>query len=126
MIIHVDFPSLFEKTRKQNQYEFPIKSIRWICETLENKFLKPPEEGGLPQSVRRLDTYTENENIGINASANCCAEFQPGYDIWNASRNSYLSGAQGQTWPVPSYLLTQNGLQDKLKKIADDHEKGLL
>ena len=124
LVIRTDFWNLFEKNRNTTQEEFPLDSLRWIIDTMENRFFKKPAEGGLPESVRRLDTYVNNELIGINASANCCAEFQPGYEIWNASRNSYITEIRGQTWPVPTYQFTKNGLLDKLKKIADDYEKG--
>lgn len=126
LVIRTDAWNPFREIRNSDQEEFPLDSLRWIIDTMENRFFKKPTEGGLPESVRRLDTYVNNELIGINASANCCAEFQPGYDIWNANRRSYINRRAGHTWQVPSYQLTKNGLLDKLKKIADDYEKDLL
>ena len=126
LVIHTDAWNPFEKIRDADQEEFPLESLRWIIDTFEQGFFKKPTEGGVSESVRMLHTHVNNELIGINASANCCAEFQPGYEIWNASRNSYITEIRGQTWPVPTYQFTQNGLLDKLKKIADDYEKGLL
>jgi hypothetical protein len=126
LVIHTESWNPFEKVRDADQEEFPLESLRWIIDTFEQGFLKKTTEGGIPESVRMLHTYFKNELIGINASANCRAEFQPGYDIWNASRKSYINSVWGQKWQVPTYQLTQNGLLDKLKKIADDYEKGLL
>jgi hypothetical protein len=126
VVIHWYGWNPFEKIYDADQQEFPLESLRWIIDTIELEFIRKPEEGGLPESIRKRTTHINNELIGINASANCCAEFQPGYDIWNASRTSYISEVRGQTWQVPTYQFSKNGLLDKLKKIADDYEKGLL
>ena len=120
LVIRTDAWNPFKKIPISDQEEFPLESLRWIIDTMENSFLKKSSEGGLPESVRKLKTHVNNELIGINASANCCAEFQPGYDIWNVSRRSYISSAWGHTWQVPTYQFTKNGLLDKIKKIADD------
>jgi hypothetical protein len=126
LVIHTDAWNPFKKIRDADQEEFPLGSLRWIIDTFDQGFFKKPEEGGLPESIRKSTTRINNELIGINASANCCAKFQPGYDIWNASRKSYINKRAGQVWQVPTYQFTKNGLLDKLKKIADDYEKGLL
>jgi len=53
--------------------------------------------------------------------AHCCAENLPGFNIWNASRASYISEIPPQQWGIPRYMLLEQGLLAQLKELADKY-----
>jgi len=50
------------------QLEFPKAGLRWIVDTLTIKFVKSPEEGGLPGGVYHYEEVVDGEELGIRRS----------------------------------------------------------
>jgi len=48
------------------QLEFPKAGLRWIVDALTIKFVKPPEEGGLPGGVFHYEEVVDGEELAIN------------------------------------------------------------
>ncbi|MET1257553.1 hypothetical protein [Aliikangiella maris] len=117
LVLSTDFYSKLDKCRMYSQSEFPLKSLPWIIDRIENGFWKKPAEGGLSDFERSVSSEFEGEVIGINVKMHCCAENLNGFNIWNTSRTSYLNKMSNQGWDVPVYML-KDGLLDELKKIA--------
>ena len=111
--------SPINKNRTSTQKEFPIETLSWFIDTIENKFWNnKPDLKAVPGEVSEV-TVINGEKIGINPMRHCCAENIFGYSFWNASRKSYISKRAHHDWQVPRYMLEQ-GLLDQLKKIATD------
>lgn len=126
LVVHTTFWSKLKKVWRVEQCEFPLESIPWIVDRFENGFFKPEDQGGVSDFERSLRKEFDGELIGINAMAHCCAENLPGFNIWNASRKSYIARTATQQWDIPSYMLLEQGLLAKLKELADDFESGRL
>jgi hypothetical protein len=100
-----------------NQSEFPLQTLPWFIDTLEDKFWNHENDANsLPGDVSE-STVIEGEKIGINPMRHCCAENLFGYSFWNSSRRSYLSKRSHHNWQIPRYML-EEGLLDKLKNIS--------
>ena len=118
-IVWEDVFNKFKKTRVQYQNEFPLTSLTWFIDTIENKFWNhKPEAKALPGEVNEVNIIRD-EKIGINPMRHCCAENLFGYSFWNASRKDYITELPPQSWEIPKYML-ENGLMDQLKKISTD------
>jgi len=114
---------VFNKLKKVWVYvqeEYPLKSLPWIIDRIENGFWKRPADGGLSDFERSVSKEFDGETIGINAVMHCCAENMPGYSIWNVNRECYITNTTPQEWEIPSYMLKE-GLLDELKVIADKY-----
>jgi len=48
------------------QLEFPKAGLRWIVDTINNKFFKTPDEGGLPGGVYHYEEVVDGEELGIS------------------------------------------------------------
>lgn len=121
-IIHTTYWSKIKKLWRCDQEEFPLAALPWIVDRFENGFFKPQNQGGVSDFERSLRKEFNGELIGINAMAHCCAENLPGFNIWNANRASYISGIPPQQWDIPTYMLVEQGLLEKLKAVAKDIE----
>lgn len=108
-----------------NQIELPLPAIRWFINVIEQKFFKPPEEGGLPADKLSYKETVAGENLHVlrTMSAGCD---HPGYKITNSSRRSHLSSDDPQRVAFSDPWLFDNGLMDYLKQLADDYEQGRL
>lgn len=126
LVIHSVSWNPFADDWSSDQYEYPLSALPWIVECIENRFLKPREQGGLSDFDRSLSKEFEGELIGINAMAHCCAENLPGFNVWNANRQSYIVDIPPHEWDIPRYMLLEQGLLAKLKLLANDYEQGHL
>lgn len=126
LVVHKKYWSKIKKMWRSDQEEFPLISLPWIVDCIENRFLKPREQGGLSDFDRSLSKEFEGELIGINAMAHCCAENLPGFNVWNANRKGYVSDIPPHEWDIPRYMLLEQGLLAKLKRLANDYEQGHL
>jgi hypothetical protein len=52
----------------QDQIELPFSAVRWIIDTIEIKFFKPPSEGGLPAEQFHWCEVIEGEELCIMRS----------------------------------------------------------
>jgi len=126
LIIHTIYWSKLKNIWRVTQEEFPLEALPWIVDRFENGFFKHQDQGGISDFERSVRKEFNGELIGINSMAHCCAENMPGFNIWNANRASYISGVAPQQWDIPRYILLEQGLLDKLKKIAEDYQAGIL
>ncbi|WP_347332983.1 hypothetical protein [Marinimicrobium locisalis] len=108
-----------------NQIELPIPAIRWFIDVIEQKFFKPPEEGGLPAHKLSYEEEVAGETLHILRSMGAGCD-HPGYTITNASRQSHMSSDDLQTLSLSDPWLFENGLMDYLKQLAEDYEQGRL
>ncbi len=118
LIISTKYFDKIDKVWSQTQEEFPLSSLPWIIDRIENGFWKKPSEGGLSDFERSVSAEFEGEKVGINVMMHCCAENVPGYRVWNSSRSNYIDTRSTQSWQIPRYML-KDGLLDDLKKIAN-------
>ncbi|MBU2870499.1 hypothetical protein [Colwellia sp. E2M01] len=117
LVVSTDFYSKMDKKRRYTQSEYPLISLPWIIDRIENGFFKKPDEGGFSAFERSTSAEFDGEIIGINAMIHCCAENLPGLNIWNGNRKDYLANMTPHEWDIPNTML-KNGLLDELKKIA--------
>src|SRR5690554_7852322 len=52
------------------QLEFPKAGLRWRVDTINNKFFKTPNAGGLPSGAYYYEEVIDGEELGINRSMN--------------------------------------------------------
>ena len=126
LVIHTVFWNKLNKSWNMTQKEFPLSALPWLVDRFENGFFKPQDQGGVSDFERSLRKEFNGEFIGINAMAHCCAENLPGFNIWNASRASYISEIPPQQWDIPRNMLLEGGLLEKLKDLALRYEAGEL
>ena len=126
LVIHKIYWRKLRKIWDVTQEEFPLNSLPWIVDRFENGFFKTPAVGGLSDFDRSSSREFEGELIGINAMAHCCAENLPGFNIWNASRASYINKLPPQEWDIPRYILLEQGLLENLKYLATQYQAGTL
>lgn len=114
-----------QKELRADQLEIPLSGVRWFIDVIEQKFFKPPNEGGLPaDSISyREDVGGERLHVLRVAMAGCP---QPGYEITNLSRKTHIGSFTGQTLALSDPWLFNKGLMDFLKKISDKYEQGTL
>lgn len=112
-------PKLFGKTKRiTNQIEVPFNAISWIVDTIENKFIKSPQKGGLPNNIRLYKESVEGEELQISCIDTTKKNNPKGYVLSNFSRNHHSSKKSIQEIPFPDELLFQNGLMDYLKSLT--------
>lgn len=126
LVVNSESWNPIKRIRVSNQCELPLKAISWIVDRFENGFLKPESQGGISDFERSLRKDFDDEIIGINAMAHCCAENMPGFNIWNASRKSYIAKSSVQQWDIPRQMLLEQGLLTRLKVLAEDIRQGKL
>src|SRR5690554_2598440 len=99
------------------QLEFPKAGLRWIVDTLTIKFVKSPEEGGLPGGVYHYEEVVDGEELGIRRAMGLGTNEnrQSGYTFLTLSRKE-----QGVSYPK-DLSFTDTFLFDRgfLKLIED-------
>lgn len=120
LVVHTTFWDKLDKKWDVTQEEFPLSALVWIVDRFENGFLKNQDEGGLSDFERSVSKEFEGELIGINIMANCCAENLPGFNVWNSNRISYIDKISPHQWDIPRYMLIDEGVLERLKKLEHD------
>jgi len=99
------------------QLEFPKAGLRWIVDTINNKFFKTPAQGGLPSGVYHYEEVIDGEELGIDRAMGLGTNEnrQSGYTFTTLSRKP-----EGRTVPK-SLSFTDTFLFDRgfLKLIED-------
>ena len=70
----------------QNIFIMPQKAAKWIADSIENKFWKSPENGGLPLNQHHLKTEIDGETIKIRRVMTVGQPDQKGFEIENLTR----------------------------------------
>jgi len=126
--LHV-FPSTSPKHGQQkliaDQLEMPLEGVRWYIDVIEQKFFKPPEEGGLPANKISYREEVAGERLHIMRSMNAGCK-HPGYDLTNLSRSSHILSTSSQEFSASDPWLFQGGLMDFLKDVAERYENNTL
>lgn len=108
-----------------NQLEMPFSGVCWFIDVIEQKFFKPPSEGGLPADSISYREDVDGERLHVLRVMNAGSP-HPGYKITNLSRKSHIGSFAPQTLALSDPWLFDKGLMDFLKKIADKYEQGTL
>src|SRR5690554_296487 len=99
------------------QLEFPKAGLRWIVDTINNKFFKTPAQGGLPSGVYHYEEVIDGEELGIRRSMGLGTNEnrQSGYTFLTLSRKE-----EGVSYPK-DLSFTDTFLFDRgfLKLIED-------
>ena len=77
-MVHTIYWNKLKKCWAADQEEFPLESLLWIVNKFENSFFKKVSDFGLSDFERSSSVEFDDELIGINAMAHCCAENLPG------------------------------------------------
>jgi hypothetical protein len=109
-----------------DQIEIPLPAIRWIIDTIEIKFFKPPGQGGLPAEQFHWCEIIEGEELCIMRAFDPTGEGLPGYDLVNLNRYGYISDTSNQEFSFFDNFLFEHGLMNFLKEIAGKYERGEL
>jgi hypothetical protein len=108
-----------------DQFEIPLRGVRWFINVIEQRFFKSPEEGGLPADKISYEEIVDGEDLHVIRAVYAGCD-HPGYVITNGSRYSYISSRSLQTFAMSDPWLFRDGLMDFLKEIADQYESGQL
>ena len=64
----------------------PRRAALWVADSIENKFWKSPENGGLPLDQHHIKEEIDGEIIKLNRVMTVARPGQKGFDIYNLSR----------------------------------------
>src|SRR5690554_6340736 len=104
------------------QLEFPKAGLRWIVDTINNKFFKTPDEGGLPSGVYHYEEVINGEELGINRSMNLGTNEnrQSGYTFKTLSRREEIGTSAKELSFTDTFLFNRGFLkliEDTAKRI---------
>ncbi|MEE2730538.1 MAG: hypothetical protein VYA55_06915 [Pseudomonadota bacterium] len=120
------YPATGKSEWLTHQLEFPTAGIKWIVNTIENKFLKLSYEGGLPADVRHFEEIVDGEELGISRAMGLGTDDnrESGYTIYTHSRKSEWDTSKKMSF-TDSFLF-EHGFFDLLKDLAAKIEKGII
>lgn len=110
---------------RSNQLEMPFSAVRWFIDVIEQKFSRPPTDGGLPKDSISFREDVDGERLHVLRVV-MAGSPHPGYKITNLSRQSHILSTAHQTLALSDPWLFKNGLMDFLKDIANRYEQGNL
>ena len=113
---HLNNPPRFDGP--VNQLEFPLAGLPWLVDSIENKFWKKPEEGGLDGVFHVLATM-EGELLRIGRMAHAGAENVPGFNLSNHGRGGYIDETSPQHHAIADAIMKEGGLFERLKKLSE-------
>jgi hypothetical protein len=122
-MIYLERPLAGHPKEPLTQLELPTAAFLWLVDAIENKFWKPPQEGGLDGIYHMMGTF-DSEEIRIGRSANVGAEGVTGFRITNYGRSSYIDEDSDQSIGIPDVILKEEGLFEKLKAAASRIKAG--
>lgn len=109
----------FQKLKSMDdrgQVVMPISAIKWLIDTVENKFWTPSSQGGLPKNIYFVEIELEGERIVLQRSMNAGAEGEMGFSIGNKSRPCDILPSITQQSSIYDYLL-KNAMFPDLKQL---------
>ena len=99
------------------QSEFPLNSVSWFVDSVENSIWKSSAEGGLPAGQYNIVSNFDGEEIKISRTMNCGARYQKGISWKNLSRRPCGSDFGYQEKQLTDNVLREGGLLDVLRSI---------
>lgn len=106
------------------QEEFPLATARWVVTGIEDKFVKGPDEGGLPSGVFKNKQEVDGETLYLVRGACIGGPTMPGYKLVNLSRGNHMHPKYHQEFPMGDDFLFDYGLLDCWRDLAERHERG--
>ncbi|MCX2843203.1 hypothetical protein OQJ59_16455 [Microbulbifer thermotolerans] len=100
------------------QTEYPIKSIPWFIDTVENKIWRSSKDGGLPSGQYSITNTIDGEQLKISRDMNCGEKYQKGISWKNLSRVPDYSAFGYQEKQLTDEMLLEGGLLNLFKDIA--------
>lgn len=86
------------------QSEYPLSAGQWFVDSLENKFWKPVEQGGIGP-WKGLVEYVDNEELGLGRAMAMGGSGIGGYELDNFSRKGHILNQQDSNKrPMALYL----------------------
>ena len=109
------------------QLEFPKTGLRWIVDTLTIKFVKPPEEGGLPGGVFHYEEVIGGEELSIGRAMGLGTRDnrQSGYTLTTVSRKEEI-GTSSKKLNFTDAFLFEHGFLKLIEDTAERVERGEL
>ena len=109
------------------QLEFPKAGLRWIVDTINNKFFKTPNEGGLPSGVYHYEEVINGEELGIRRSMGLGTNEnrQSGYTFTTLSRREEI-GTSAKELSFTDTFLFDRGFLKLIEDTAKRIESGEL
>ena len=109
------------------QLEFPKAGLRWIVDTINNKFFKTPDEGGLPGGVYHYEEVIDGEELGIRRSMGLGTNEnrQSGYTFTTLSRREEI-GTSAKELSFTDTFLFDRGFLKLIEDTAKRIESGEL
>jgi len=106
------------------QLEFPKAGLRWIVDTINNKFFKTPDEGGLPGGVYHYEEVVDGEELGIRRSMGLGTNEnrQSGYTFTTLSRREEIGTSAKELSFTDTFLFDRGFLkliEDTAKRIEN-------
>lgn len=106
--------------RRAYQFEMPLAGVKWMIETIELGFERPPSAGGLEKNKLSMETRIEDERLFLMYGVCVGGEGVGGYTIKNTSRSSYILPRYSQEFSITVDIWNQVGrkfFKDLLKRI---------
>jgi len=120
IIANCEFKKFWENEPPEwfvNQIVLPRRGIPWFVDTIENKFFKKPEEGGLSADEFKWTETIDGEKLEVRRSFGTA-----GYVLSTLSRRDNLGFALEFTFT--DEFLFEHGMFDTFKRVAEIIRKG--
>ena len=106
--------------------DLPTGSANWFVNTIEQKFMKGPNEGGLPAGEFKFKENVEGEDLYVSRGASIGGDGISGYDLINFSRPKVKRPSSFQNLSMSDDLLFKHGLFDLWKDLAEKVKNGTI
>jgi len=108
----------FDGSPLQSQIEIPREGCLWLADSIQHKFWKPIEAGGLPDNVFRIKETFRGEIIYLRRMMNCGDQGVKGFELCNFNRRSYISSDLEQSAQLQDVLLLDFGLLSLFRELG--------
>ena len=88
----------------------PRRAAKWIADSIENKFWKSPENGGLPLDQHHIKEEIDGDIIKLNRVMTVARPGQKGFKFNNFSRKVPGLRNTPEFFNTPDIMLTEGGL----------------
>lgn len=99
------------------QSEFPLISVSWFVDVVENSIWRSSAEGGLPAGKYHVVDKFDGEDLKVSRNMNCGARYQKGISWKNLSRKPCGSSFGYQEKQLTDQVLREGGLLDILREL---------
>ncbi|MCK7597578.1 hypothetical protein M0G74_09900 [Microbulbifer sp. CAU 1566] len=100
------------------QSEYPLSSVSWFVDVVENSIWRSSAEGGLPAGKYHVVDRFGGEELKVSRDMNCGARYQKGISWKNLSRKPTGSTFGYQEKQLTDQVLREGGLLNILRSIS--------